>query len=421
MSNGRLKSTPPSRGESRWPAALIALALGAFAIGTTEVVIAGLLPEISVEFGISIPTAGSLVSGYALGMVVGAPLLAALGTRVPRKSMLVGLMVVFVVSSVISALAPDYTVLMVGRVLSALVGGAYVGIGAVAAADVVTEDRKARAVAIMFMGLSIANVVGVPGGTALGQTLGWRSTFWAVGILGVIVLLGVLKLVPFSPVAEGANLRSELAVFKRGRLWLAYGATALGWAPALAVVTYIAPMLTDVSGFSDSAVPMVLVLFGVGMVIGTPIAGRLADRALMPTLYGVLITVSASSVLLLFAVHNKFTAVAVFIVFGAAVAAVIPPVQAKVMATAEGAPNLASASNISAFNIGNAVGPFLGGMTISAGFGYTSPIGVAALLGGGALIFALLCGVADARHRSRVTAVAATSQPAADQQIEVRH
>ncbi|GAA1980868.1 MFS transporter [Nocardiopsis rhodophaea] len=403
------------------PAALLALALGAFAIGTTEVVIAGLLPEISVDFGISIPTAGSLVSGYALGMVVGAPLLAALGTRVPRKSMLVWLMVGFVASSLISALAPNYTVLLVGRVLSALVGGAYVGIGAVAAADVVSEDRKARAVAIMFMGLSIANVIGVPGGTALGQALGWRSTFWAVGAIGVAVLLGVLKLVPFSPVAEGANLRSELAVFKRGRLWLAYGATALGWAPALAIVTYIAPMLTDVSGFSDSAVPIVLVLFGVGMVIGTPIAGRLADRALMPAVYSVLITVTASSVLLLLAVHNKVAAVAMFIVFGAAVAAVIPPVQAKVMATAEGAPNLASASNISAFNIGNAVGPFLGGMTISAGFGYASPIWVAALLGAGALIFALLCGLADARHRSRVTAhaVAAGSQSHAKQQVKI--
>ncbi|ASU81636.1 MFS transporter [Nocardiopsis gilva YIM 90087] len=404
------------------PVALLALALGAFAIGTTEVVIAGLLPEISVDFGISIPTAGSLVSGYALGMVVGAPLLAALGTRVPRKSMLVWLMVGFVASSLISALAPDYGVLLVGRVLSALVGGAYVGIGAVAAADVVSEDRKARAVAIMFMGLSIANVVGVPGGTALGQALGWRSTFWAVGAIGVVVLLGVLKLVPFSPVAEGTHLRSELAVFKRGRLWLAYGATALGWAPALAVVTYIAPMLTDVSGFSDSSVPIVLVLFGVGMVIGTPIAGRLADRALMAAVYGVLITVTASSLLLLLAVHSKVAAVAMFIVFGAAVAAVIPPVQAKVMATAEGAPNLASAANISAFNIGNAVGPFLGGMTISAGLGYTSPIWIAALLGAGALIFALLCGLADGRHRSRVAAdaAAAASQPPAKQQAEVR-
>ncbi|WP_338037995.1 MFS transporter [Nocardiopsis halophila] len=238
----------------------------------------------------------------------------------------------------------------------------------------------------------------------MGQALGWRSTFWAVGAIGVVVLLGVLRLVPFTPVMEGANLRSELAVFKRGRLWLAYGATALGWAPALAVVTYIAPMLTGVTGFSDGAVPIVLVLFGVGMVIGTPIAGRLADRALMPAVYGVLAAVTASSLVLLFAVHSKIAAVAMFIVFGAAVAAVIPPVQAKVMATAEGAPNLASASNISAFNIGNALGPFLGGMTISAGLGYTSPIWVAALLGAGALVFALLCGLADTRHHTRAAA-----------------
>ncbi|WP_017593468.1 MFS transporter [Nocardiopsis potens] len=399
MSNdpARPKTRPQNRSSA--PAALSALALGAFAVGTTEVVIAGLLPEIAADFGVSIPTAGFLVSGYALGMVVGAPLLAALGTRVPRKTMLLWLMALFIGSSVISAAAPAYAVLMAGRILSALAGGAYVGIGAVTAADLVPEDRRARAIATLFMGLSIANVLGVPGGTALGQALGWRSAFWAVTAIGVIVLLGVLRLVPHRPAGRDANLRGELAVFKRGRLWLAYGATALGWAPALAVVTYISPLLTEVTGFSDGAVPVVLVLFGVGMVIGTPIGGRLADRALTPALYGVLTAVTAASLVLLPAVQGKAAAVAGFILFGAAVAAVIPPVQATVMATAEGAPNLASASNVSAFNIGNAAGPFLGGAAIGAGYGYTSPIWIAALLGAGGLLFALLSGALDRRAR----------------------
>ncbi|MER0241668.1 MFS transporter [Streptomyces sp. HSW2009] len=377
---------PPARRE-RPAAALLALALGAFAVGTTEVVIAGLLPEVAAGFDVSLTTAGLLVSGYAAGMVVGAPLLTVLGARVPRKRMLLWLAGLFVVGSLLSALAPGFEVLLVGRVLSALAGGAYVGIAAVVAADVVAPERKASAIAMVFMGLSLANVVGVPGGTALGQAWGWRSTFWAVTGLGVVLLVALALLVPLVPVTAGSDLRSRLTVFRRGRVWLALAATAFGWAPFLTVLTYIAPLLTDVTGFAERTVPLVLVLIGLGMVVGTPLAGRLADRALLPTLYGALVGLVVASLLLLAAVHSKPAAVLGFLLFGLVGAAVIPPLQTRVLASADGAGDLASAANISAFNIGNAGGPLLAGGALSAGWGLTAPLWIAAVLGAVGLAF----------------------------------
>lgn len=374
-----VQGAAPAR--TKGSAALLALALGAFAVGTTEVVIAGLLPEIATDFDVSLPTAGLLVSGYALGMVVGAPLLTVLGTKVPRKRMLLWLVGLFIAASLLSALAPGYGLLLVGRVLSALAGGSYVGIAAVVAAGIVAPERKASAIAMVFMGLSLANVLGVPGGTALGQALGWRATFWAVTAIGVLLLAAIALLVPFVPAAEGADLRRELAVFRHGRVWRALATTAFGWAPFLTVLTYIAPLLTEVTGFGDHTVPAVLVLIGVGMVVGTPLAGRLADRALLPTLYGALAGVVVVSVLLVAAVHSKPAAVVGFLLFGLVGAAVIPPLQTRVLGTAEGADNLASAANISAFNIGNAAGPLLGGLAVSAGGGYDAPLWIAALLG----------------------------------------
>jgi DHA1 family inner membrane transport protein len=385
-------SAPAPVRRSSGAAALTALALGAFAVGTTEVVIAGLLPEVAGDFGVTLPTAGLLVSGYALGMVVGAPLLTVLGARVPRKRMLLWLACLFTGASLISALAPGYGVLLAGRVLSALAGGAYVGIASVVAAGIVAPERKSSAIATVFMGLSLANVLGVPGGTALGQALGWRATFWAVTAIGVILMAALALLVPAVPAARdggGADFRREAAAFRDRRVWRALAATAFGWAPFLTVLTYISPMLTDVTGFAESAVPVVLVLIGVGMVIGTPLAGRLADRALLPTLYGALAATVAMSVVLLGAVHGKPAAVVAFLLFGMAGAAVIPPLQTRVMTTAAGAESLAAAANISAFNIGNAGGPLLAGAALSAGAGPVSPLWVAAALGAVGLLLAL--------------------------------
>ncbi|RKT85030.1 MFS transporter, DHA1 family, inner membrane transport protein [Saccharopolyspora antimicrobica] len=382
-------ASPPA---ARSTAALFSLALGAFAVGTTEVVIAGILPEVALDTGVSLPTAGLLVSGYALGMVVGAPLLTILSARFARKRMLLGLVGLFTAAGLISALAPGFAALMTGRVLSALAGGAYVGIASVVAAGLVPPERKARAIAIVFMGLSLANVLGVPGGTALGQAFGWRATFWAVTAIGAVLFVALSAFVPYEEPRSGAGFRRELAAFRRGRVWLALAATAFGWAPFLTVLTYIAPLLTDVTGFEPSSVPLVLALVGVGMVIGTPLAGRLADRALAPTLHGALAGVSVISLLLLVVVHSKPAAIAGFLLFGLVGAAVIPPLQTRVLAFAEGADDLASAANISAFNIGNAGGPLLAGAALSAGAGYTAPLAIAAVLGGAGLLLAWLAG-----------------------------
>lgn len=385
-------TAPPQRSARPSTAALLALALGAFAVGTTEVVITGLLPEVAGDLRVPLPAAGLLVSGYALGMVAGAPVLTALSTRIAHKRMLMWLVGLFIVASVVSALASGFAVLLTGRVLSALAGGAYVGIASVVAAGLVPPERKARAIATVFMGLSLANVLGVPGGTALGQEFGWRATFWAVTAIGGVLLIALALFLPYEPAAPDAGLGSELAAFRRGRVWLTLAATAFGWAPFLAVLTYVAPLLTEVTGFSTRTVPLMLVLVGVGMVIGTPLAGRLADRALKPTLYGALAAVSVISLLLLMAVHSKPAVVVGFMLFGLVGAAVIPPLQTSVLATARGADNLASAANISAFNVGNAAGPFLAGTALSAGAGYTSPLGIAAALGGIGLLLAWAAG-----------------------------
>ncbi|MCP2169582.1 MFS transporter [Goodfellowiella coeruleoviolacea] len=374
-------------GLGRTPA-LLALSLGAFAVGTTEVVITGLLPEVAADLSVSLPTAGLLVSGYALGMVVGAPGLAVLGARVPRKRMLLALTVLFIAASLVSAVAPGYGVLLAGRVLSALAGGAYVGIAAAVAADLVAPERKATAIATVFMGLSLANVLGVPGGTALGQALGWRATFWAVAVVGAVLLVALAVLVPRVPAAEAGGPRRELAAFRQGRVWLALAATAFGWAPFLTVLTYIAPLLTEVTGFAAATVPVVLALVGVGMVIGTPLAGRLADRALRPTLHGALAALAVISALLLAAVHSQPAAIVGFFLFGLIGAAVIPPLQTRVLTTARHGGSLVSAANVSAFNIGNAGGPLLAATALSLGGGYTAPLWIAAVLAAVGLGFA---------------------------------
>ncbi|MGW6203082.1 MFS transporter [Streptomyces sp. NPDC055089] len=396
------------------PLALLALAIGAFGIGTTEFVIMGLLPEVAADFQVSIPTAGFLVTGYALGVVIGAPLMTLLGTRVSRKSMLMILMALFVIGNVVSATAPVFGVMLAGRVVASLAHGAFFGIGSVVAADLVAPHKKAGAIAMMFTGLTVANVVGVPLGTYIGQSVGWRSTFFVVAALGVIGLLGVARLVPDQPRPEGVRLRHELAAFRNVQVLLAMAMTVLGFGGVFAAITYITPMMTEIAGYSASSVTWLLVLFGLGMVGGNLLGGKFADRRLMPLLYVSLGGLAVVLSLFTLTAHNKFAAAVTIFLIGGLGFATVPPLQKRVLDQAAGAPTLASAVNIGAFNLGNALSAWLGGMVIAAGLGYTAPNWVGAALAASALVLAVVSSTLERRTTARGRLVAAhVPEPAA--------
>ncbi|WP_255950867.1 MFS transporter [Streptomyces odontomachi] len=393
------------------PLALLALAIGAFGIGTTEFVIMGLLPEVAGDFGVAIPTAGFLVTGYALGVVFGAPLMTVLGTRVSRKRMLMVLMGLFIVGNLLSALAPTFGAMLAGRVVASLAHGAFFGIGSVVAADLVAPDRKAGAIAMMFTGLTVANVVGAPLGTLVGQHAGWRLTFGIVAALGVVGLVGIARLVPEMPRPEGLRLRHELRAFTNAQVLLAMAMTVLGFGGVFAAITYIAPMMTHVAGFADGSMIWLLVLFGLGMVGGNLVGGKYADRALMPMLY-----VSLGGLAIVLAVftvtaHHKVLATVTIMLIGALGFATVPPLQKRVLDQAHGAPTLASAVNIGAFNLGNALSAWLGGLVIAAGFGYTAPDWVGAVLAATALVLAVWSAALEGRAR-RAGRVVTGSVPA---------
>ncbi|MFE0517965.1 MFS transporter [Streptomyces sp. NPDC058954] len=402
------------------PLALLALAIGAFGIGTTEFVIMGVLPEVAGDFGVSIPTAGLLVSGYALGVVLGAPLLTVLGTRVSRKKMLMFLMGLFVVGNTLSALAPSFGVLLAGRVVASLAHGAFFGIGSVVAAGLVAPEKKASAISLMFTGLTVANVVGVPLGTYIGQAAGWRVTFAAVAVLGIAGLLGVARLVPETGRPESATVRTEFAAFRNAQVWIAMAMTVLGFGGVFAAVTYITPMMTEVAGYSAGAVTWLLVLFGAGMFLGNLVGGRFADRALMPMLFTALGALSLTLLVFTATAHDKVLAAITLTLVGALGFATVPPLQKWVLDQASAAPTLASAANIGAFNLGNALAAWLGGVVISSGFGYTSPNWVGALLTGSALLLSFLAAYLDRRTRSTARVVTG-STPAESAPVPARH
>ncbi|SEP04967.1 MFS transporter [Amycolatopsis saalfeldensis] len=383
------------------PLALLALAIGAFGIGTTEFVIAGLLPEVAADFGVSIPAAGWLITGYALSVAAGALPMTALGTRIRRKHLLLLLMVLFIAGNVLSALAPSFGALMAGRIVAALTHGAFFGVGAVVAADLVQPEKKASAIALMFTGLTLANVLGVPMGTFIGQGLGWRATFWVVAGLGVLGLLGVAALVPDTARPVNARIGAEFAVFRHPRVWLAIGTTVLGFGGVFASFTYIAPMMTEVAGLPQGAVSWLLVLFGVGLVLGNLLGGRFADRALMPTLYTVLAALAVVLAVFAFTAHAAVPAIVTLFLLGGFGFATVPPLQMRMLASAEAAPTVASAVNIGAFNLGNALAAWLGGVVITAGYGYASTNWVGAVMTVLALGLALLSGRSDRRAAAR--------------------
>lgn len=385
------------------PIALFVLGLTVFSLGTTEFMIAGLLPELSGAFGVSLPDAGLLISLFAAGVVVGAPLITAATTRIPRKSALVGLLAVFVAGEIVAAAAPSYGVLMVARVVTAVAHGSFFGIGAVVAANLVTPDKRARAIAIMFGGLTIATIAGVPLGTFVGQHFGWRATFAAVAVLGVLDLVGVLLLVPHQPKAGQLGVRRELAAFGNPKVWLALATTTLSQAALYTAYTYVSPLLTDVTGFSPGTVPPLLALFGVGTFLGSVLGGKLADRALMRTLCAGLAVLAVMLGAFSLAAHSEPAMVAVLFLFGVGSFLINPALQTRVMNETEGAPTLASTANISAFNIGNALGPWLGGLGISAGAGLLSPSWIGAGLAIASLVVALATVAADRRGAAEET------------------
>ena len=397
------------------PLALLALAIGAFGIGTTEFVIMGVLPQVADDFGVSIPTAGWLVTGYALGVVLGAPLLTVLGTKVSRKKMLMFLMTLFVIGNALSAAAPVFGVMLIGRVVASLAHGAFFGIGSVVAADLVVPEKKASAISLMFMGLTIANIVGVPAGTFVGQAVGWRVTFAIVASLGIVGFLGVARLVPDTGRPETDNIRNEFAAFRNVQVWLAMAMTVLGYGGVFAAITYITPMMTEVAGYTEGAVTWLLVLFGVGMFCGNLIGGRFADRALMPMLFTSLGALALALLLFTATAHNKVLAAITLTLIGALGFATVPPLQKWVLDQASAAPTLASAANIGAFNLGNAIAAWLGGMDIAAGLGYTSPTWDGALLSGTALLLSFLAAFLDRRTRTRVPGSAVTASERARQ------
>jgi len=359
------------------PVALLALAVGGFGIGLTEFVILGLLPEVSDDFAVSETVAGYLISGYALSVAIGAIGLTLALTRVPRKTALLGLMVLFIAGNLISAVAPDYATMMVGRIVAALCHGAFFGIGAVVAAQLVTPDKKARAIAFMFGGLTIANVLGVPLGTLLGQAAGWRSTFWAITVIGVVSFIGIAFLVPARTGADHTDrvgVRREVSAFRSTQVWFSIAVTILGYGGMFGAFTYIAFTLTEVSGFPSDAVPWLLVLFGVGLFAGNLLGGRAADIDLPRTLLVIFAVLTLVLTGFALTAASQVATVVSLVLMGAVGFATVPGLQMRVMAYAEHAPTLASGANIAAFNVGNALGAWIGGLTLAAGLGYTSPL-----------------------------------------------
>ncbi|WP_329573817.1 MFS transporter [Streptomyces sp. NBC_01361] len=391
------------------PLALLALAVGAFGIGTTEFVMMGLLPNVADDLHISIPSAGHLVSAYALGVVIGAPLLAALTARMPRRRVLVGLMVLFVAGNAVSAAAPDYHLLMAARFVSGLPHGAFFGVGAVVATSLVAPERKARSVSLMFLGLTVANVIGVPIATLMGQQLGWRATFLAVSAIGLAAITALLLLVPADHGhGESGGLRGELKALGSLPVWLSLGTTVAGFGALFAAYSYVTPMLTGTAGFAEASVTLLLALFGVGATAGNLLGGRLADRSLRGTLFGGLVSLVVVLALFPVLMRAEWSAGVAVVLLGMAAFTTGSPLQLMVMEKASAAPSLASSANQAAFNLANAGGAWIGGLALAAGFGLTSPAVAGAAL---AVLGIGVAGVAygvDLR-RSRVAAPSATA------------
>jgi DHA1 family inner membrane transport protein len=361
--------------------ALLALAVGGFAIGTTEFVTMGLLPEVAEGVGIDIPTAGHIVSAYAAGVVVGAPVLATLGSRMPRKRLLLWLMGSFAVANVLSAFASSYGLLMVARFLSGLPHGAYFGVGSLVAASLVPAHRRTWAVSMMITGLTVANIVGVPVTTRLGQAYGWQWPYAAVGVLALLTVLAVWRWVPFCPPDGGVSMASEFSALKRPQVWLALGIGTVGFGGMFATFSYISPTMTELGGFGRATIPLILALYGVGMTVGAVLSGPVSRVGLLRAINGVLVTIAVMLFLFGPAVRASMaTALIAVFLLGLLPSVLVPMLQTRLMDVAHEGQALAAALNHSTLNIANALGAWLGSIVLSAGLGYEWPSRVGGIL-----------------------------------------
>jgi DHA1 family inner membrane transport protein len=367
---------------------ILALAAASFGIGTTEFVIMGLLPDVAGSLHVTIPQAGTLVSGYAMGVVVGAPIVAIATAGLPRKTALLALMAVFIIGNLGCALAPGYGLLMAARIVTAFAHGAFFGIGAVVASDLVAREARAQAISLMFAGLTLANVLGVPFGTALGQAAGWRAAFWAVVAIGVIAGLAIMRYIPAGLPGSRGGLGREFRALGRWAALLPMLVSTLCSVSLFSVFTYITPLLEDVTGISPRGVTGALLMIGVGFTVGNLMGGRLADRNLLRTIFGGFAGIIAVLVALFFASRSIALTLPLLILWGGLVFAMVSPLQIWVVDAATDAPNLASTLNQGAFNLGNATGAWLGGTALTAGASY----GQLPLLG--ALVAAIAVGFA---------------------------
>ncbi|MFD1695572.1 MFS transporter [Roseibium aestuarii] len=368
---------------SFWP--LMALAIGAFGIGVTEFSPMGMLPVIADGVGVSIPAAGLLVSGYALGVMVGAPLMTLFFARFGKRTALIALMSIFTLGNLLSALSPDYWTLLASRVVTSLNHGAFFGLGAVVASGVVAPDKRASAVATMFMGLTLANVGGVPLATWVGQQIGWRAAFCGTAGLGVVAMIALALALPRGGAGQAPDLRKELKVLTRGPVVAALFTTVLGSSAMFALYTYLSPVLQTLAGASPEGVSIALVVIGLGFTVGNWLGGRVADWSLDGATALFLTALSAIMLGLPLVLGSLVPAITLLFFWGAAAFAIVPPVQMRVMKAAAEAPGLASSINIGAFNLGNAIGAALGGAVISAGLGYGAVPAAGALTAAAAL------------------------------------
>ncbi len=407
---GRPTATFRSREVPTW-VSLVALAVGGFAIGTTEFASMGVLPDIARDLEVSIPTAGHAITAYALGVVVGAPMFAVLGARLPRKGLLLVLVAALTVANLASAMAPTFGTFVLARFASGFPHGAYFGIGAVVASSLVPRERRARAVAMTMMGLTLANVVGVPLTTLLGQAAGWRSTYLTVVVFGLLTLAAVELFVPRVVVHADASPRQELSALRRPQVWLTLLVGAVGFGGFFAIYSYIAPTLTEVSGFAEGGVPIALALFGVGMTLGTMVGGRLADWSVLKTL--VLAPSATLLVQLLFTVtaHSTVPAALTLLVLAFTSSLSLPAITARLLDVSGDGKALASTLNHSALNVANALGAWLGGVVIAAGYGWTSPAVVGAVLSAAGLV--VLAGSIRLERRDRGRVVPPVGEPVA--------
>jgi DHA1 family inner membrane transport protein len=385
--------------------ALFALSVGAFGIGVTEFAPMGLLPVIADDLHVSIPTAGLLVSAYAFGVVLGAPLMTLTTGRMARKTLLMALMGIFTLGNVLSALADGYGMLLVARLVTSLNHGAFFGVGSVVAASVVPRDKQAAAVAAMFMGLTIANVAGVPLAPWIGEVAGWRAVFWGISVIGLVAMAALWFAVPDTVPAPGGGMRREIGVLGRTDVLLALALTVIGASSMFTVFTYIAPILRGATGASTGFVTAMLVLYGLGLTVGNWLGGRYADRSIDMTL---IVTLAALMVLLVIfsaAMYAPIPAALSIFAWGVATFAMVPPLQMRVMVAAADAPNLASAMNVGAFNLGNATGAALGGGVIAFDLGYPA----VSIAGAATAAAGLLLLLATRRTQARRTADACNS------------